>query len=117
MEKARLWKIWKVSEALLRRSRAALPEPDEEKKEEFEKLSSAFSEYIEHNEHGLALDILEEMGLIVPARGGFWKDLRRLAEHMKLEDKELRIARYEEEFSRALDRLKTTTTESGSERG
>jgi hypothetical protein len=103
MTSPRLWKRWKISDALLRRARLALPNPDTESKEEFAKLDRQFTEMLDHNEHELALDLIEEMGLIAQPRGGFWKDLERAAENMELED---RIPRIRSEFDKALAGIK-----------
>jgi len=103
MTSPRLWKTWKVSDALLRRARLALPNPDAESKGEFTKLDKQFAEMLDHNEHELALDLIEEMGLIAQPRGGFWKDLERAAENMELED---RIPRIRSQFDKALARIK-----------
>jgi len=102
MTSPQLWKTWKVSDALLRRARVALPNPDAESKEEFARLDGQFAEMLDHNEHELALDFIEEMGLIAQPRGGFWKDLERAAENMELVD---RIPRIRSEFDKALSRI------------
>jgi hypothetical protein len=46
-----------------------------------------YHEFLEHNELELALDILEELGHLISARGGFWRDLERAAENMGLADR------------------------------
>lgn len=101
MTSPRLWKTWKVSESLLRRARTALPYPPSDVKIEFDRLDHALIEYLEHNEHELALDMLEEMGWICLPRGGFWKDLERAALNMGLEN---RIPAIRSQFEKALDR-------------
>lgn len=103
MTSPRLWKTWKVSDALLRRARLALPNPDPSSKQEFDRLDGQFTEMLENNEHELALDMLEEMGLIAQPRGGFWKDLERAAANMELDG---RIPRIRSEFDKALARIK-----------
>ena len=77
--------------------------PNESVKEEFERLDAQFFDMLEHNEHELALDMLEEIGWITQPRGGFWKDLIRAATNMKLEG---RIPRLKAEFDKALARIK-----------
>src|ERR1700744_4579826 len=79
-----LWKRWKISETLLKRAHCALPRPAVKTEEQFRALEKALLEYLEHNEHELALDMLQEMGEVVAPRGGFWKDLVRAAENMRL---------------------------------
>lgn len=83
---AALFKRWKISETLLQQADAALPRP-ENADSAFEGLETQFTEYMEHNEHGLALDTLVELGDLVVPRGGFWKDLIRAAENMELSDR------------------------------
>ena len=80
---AELLKRWKTSDTLLKRAYAALPRPPQEGAH-FSALELAFKEYLYHNEHGLALDVLEELGNLTTPRGGFWKDLMRAAENMEL---------------------------------
>ncbi len=95
----RLWKIWKGSESLLLKARAALPEVSLDHKDEFETKDKIFREFIDHNEHELALDVLEEMGVMTKPRGGFWKDLERAAVNMGLDD---RVPSLRSEFDKAL---------------
>ena len=95
---------WKISEALLRRAHEALPPPQEYAQEQFITLEKEFLEYLEHNEHELALDMLQELGGLVQPRGGFWKDLIRAAENMELPN---RIPFFEREFREALSRLRS----------
>jgi hypothetical protein len=79
-----LFKKWKISETLLKRAHAALPQPEEKDQLRFSELELSFNESLEHNEHELALNALEELGELVSPRGGFWKDLIRAAENMEL---------------------------------
>jgi hypothetical protein len=83
---AALIKRWKISETLLKRAHAAMPRPENDNPT-FIALEKQFAEYLEHNEHELALDTLEELGDLVSPRGGFWKDLMRAAENMTLLDR------------------------------
>jgi len=94
-----LWKRWKISETLLKRAHCALPRPAVKAEEQFRALEKALLEYLEHNEHELALDMLQEMGEVVAPRGGFWKDLVRAAENMGLSN---RIPYFESKFQQAL---------------
>lgn len=100
---ANLFKRWKISETLLKRAYTALPRP-ENVDSTFAGLESQFTEYMEHNEHGLAFDTLIELGDLVVPRGGFWKDLMRAAENMKLPERipELQT-RFDEALARKLD--------------
>lgn len=66
-------------------------------------MDNSFSEMLENNEHELALDVLEELGLICLPRGGFWRILERAALNMGLED---RVTRFRSEFYRSLERSK-----------
>lgn len=101
-----LWKVWKVSEALLRRARTYLSAPSTGTKSEFDRLDQAFTDYLENNEHELALDMLEEMGMICLPRGGFWRDMERAALNMELEE---RVPAFRSEFDNALDRAMSRT--------
>jgi hypothetical protein len=91
-----------ISDTLLRNARAVLPVPPASSQEEFERLDRIFSEMLRANEHGLALDHLEEMGLLTHPRGGFWRDLERVALNMELPDRALL---FRKEFGNALDRM------------
>jgi hypothetical protein len=81
MSDAELVKSWKITETMLERARHALPKLDDR---EHAALLTQYREFLEHNEFGLALDILEELGHLVSARGGFWRDLERAAGNMGL---------------------------------
>lgn len=100
MTDAALFKRWKVSEALLRRAHDALPRLAGG--ESFQSLEKEFFGYLEHNEHELALDMLQELGELVQARGGFWKDLVRAAENMELPQ---RVPYFKKKYHEALSRL------------
>jgi len=69
---------------LLKRAPQAIPNPPHEASELFSKIEKEFEEFIDHNELGLALEELEELGNLVPCRGGFWRDLERAAITMEL---------------------------------
>jgi hypothetical protein len=98
------FKRWKISEAILERARCALPQPEKNVEQRFCKLEKEFTEYLEHNEHELALNKLQELGELVAPRGGFWKDLIRIAENMGLWD---RVPDFEKRFDEALSRLRS----------
>jgi len=100
MADAAFYKRWKVSEALLRRAHGVLPRPVGEGC--LRSLQKKFFEYLEHNEHELALDMLQELGELARPRGGFWKDLVRAAENMGLSQ---RVPYFEKKFHEALLRL------------
>jgi hypothetical protein len=99
-----LVKRWKVSEALLKRAHRALPRPDKTTEEQFRVLEKELLEHLKHNEHELALDMLQEAGDLVAPRGGFWKDLIRAAENMGLAR---RIPYFESKYHEALSRLQS----------
>jgi hypothetical protein len=95
MSDPKLVKSWKITEALLERARRALPVGHEQ---EYAALLTQYHEFLEHNELELALDILEELGHLISARGGFWRDLERAAENMGLAD---RLPAFRKAFSEA----------------
>jgi hypothetical protein len=95
MPDAKIVKSWKITETLLERARRALSARDER---QYAALLSRYREFMEHNELGLALDILEELGHLVSARGGFWRDLERAAENMGLAE---RLPAFRKAFSEA----------------
>jgi len=79
MSDAKLVKSWRITETLLEHARHALPVQPESAA-----LLTRYREFMDHNEFELALDILEELGHLTSARGGFWRDLERAAENMGL---------------------------------
>ena len=80
MTSPELWKRWKVTAAHLEHARGLLPSPSREVAAEFERLLSDYRSYLDHNELELALDLLQELGDLVPCRGGYWRNLERAAE-------------------------------------
>ena len=84
MSDAKQVKSWKITATLIERARRALPLGHEQ---EYAALLAQYSEFLEHNELELALDVLEELGHLMSARGGFWRDLERAAENMGLVDR------------------------------
>jgi hypothetical protein len=87
MPDARLVKNWKITETLLKRARRALPDIPADHEHECAAHLAQYRKFLEHNEFELALDRLEELGHLVSARGGFWRDLERAAENMGLIDR------------------------------
>ena len=95
-------KRWKISETLLKRAHQVLPHPEKKEEEQFCALEKEFFEYLEHNEHELALDMLQELGELVLPCSGFWQDLIRAAENMGLSS---RTPYFEKMFHETLGRL------------
>ena len=87
MTSPELWKRWKVTAAHPEHARGLLPSPSREVTAEFERLLSAYRSYVDHNELELALDLLQELGDLVPCRGGYWRNLERAAESMQLQNR------------------------------
>jgi hypothetical protein len=100
-----LIKRWKVTEVLLKRAHKALPSPEHEEKEHFHALEKEFFDFLDHNEHELALDMLQELGDMLQPRGGFWKDLVRASENMELSN---RVPYFDKKYDDALSLLKET---------
>lgn len=101
MTSIRLQKSWRVTTAYLRRAASALPEFPGDELERCSYLFSEYEQYLEHNEFELALDMLEELGAMLPCRGGYWRELERAAENMGLSE---RVPALREEFSEAVRR-------------
>jgi len=99
MSAPELVKSWRTTETLLARARDALPDAPAHHEQEYARLLAQYREFLEHNELVLALDILEELGHLVPARGGFWRDLERAAKNMGLVD---RLPALRKAFSEAI---------------
>lgn len=78
------WKRWKVTEAHLEHARGLLPAAPPDLAAEYNRRLSDYRSYLEHNELELALDMLQELGDLVPCRGGYWRNLERAAETMEL---------------------------------
>jgi hypothetical protein len=97
MSDPKLVKSWKITETLLERARHALPVGHEQ---EYAALLPRYREFLANNELELALDVLEELGHLISARGGFWRDLERAAENMGLVD---RLPAFRKAFSEALE--------------
>jgi hypothetical protein len=53
---------------------------------------------MEHNELEPSLDVLEQLGHLTCARGGFWRDMERAAENIGLAD---RLPAFRKAFSEA----------------
>ena len=99
MADLKLLKSWKVTETLLERARGVLPEPALELREVYDKLLAEYRSFLDHNELEIALDMLEELGDLVPCRGRFWRDLERAAENMGLKGRSIELRK---KFSQAL---------------
>ncbi|MBR0970756.1 MULTISPECIES: hypothetical protein [Bradyrhizobium] len=82
-----LIKRWKTTETLLERARRALPETIPQHEQERVALMAQYQAFLDHNELELALDILEQLGHLTSAKGGFWRDLERAAENMALAER------------------------------
>ncbi len=85
MTSPELRKRWKVTEAHLEHARGLLPPPSPAVASEYEHLLSEYRSFLEHNEFELALDMLQELGDLIPCRGGYWRNLERAAESMELQ--------------------------------
>ncbi|MBR0721431.1 hypothetical protein [Bradyrhizobium manausense] len=79
-----LIKSWKITETLLERARHALPDSPAQHEHARVTLLKQYQEFLAHNELELALDTIEELGHLLSAHGGFWRDLERAAENMGL---------------------------------
>jgi hypothetical protein len=99
MSDAELVKRWKITETLLKRARHTLPDAPVRHEQECAEYLALYREFLEHNELELAFDILEKLGHLISARGGFWRDLERAAESMGLVD---RLPALQKAFSEAL---------------
>ncbi|MGZ0655647.1 hypothetical protein ACWPKS_08570 [Coraliomargarita sp. W4R72] len=103
VEQERLIKHWKVTEVLLEQGREKLPNPSEKEKERFKKIHEDFLGYLQHNEHEMALDMLESMSELVEPRGGFWRHMKKTANHMKIINRD---DFYDRQFDMALQERK-----------
>jgi hypothetical protein len=84
----------------------ALPRPGKGDEVALQKREADFFEYLDHNEHELALDMLQELGDLVTPRGGFWRDLIRASENMKLP---ARVPYFQTQFAHARSRISKGT--------
>ncbi len=84
MKISSLEKSWRVSINHLKAARLLLPE--EMFFEEAKTFDKEYSEYIEHNELELAMNSLDDLGLLCNAPDEFWKFLELAAENMGLLD-------------------------------
>lgn len=62
MPEAKLIKSWEITETLLERARNALPALPAQHEQGAAELLTQYREFLEHNELGLALDVLEDLG-------------------------------------------------------
>jgi hypothetical protein len=97
MSDSKLVKSWEVTETLLERAQRLLPALHEQGSAA---LLIQCREFLQHNELELALDTLEELGHLISAPGGFWRDLERAAENMGLID---RLPAFRKAFAEALE--------------
>ena len=93
-----LAKRWRSTEAVMERARSALPEPQDQIRNEFGQAIAEYQDFLSHNELGLAFDSLIAAADLVPSRGAVWRDLIRAAEFMQLSD---RIPELEKRFAAA----------------
>jgi hypothetical protein len=84
MNALELQKRWKMIEAQLDAACKIMPTPPPEVSERYATLLGEYQEFIAHNELECALDMLQEIGELVPCRGGFWRNLERAAKTMEL---------------------------------
>lgn len=87
MTSPELWKRWKVTEAHLENAHGLLPAPPVDVTAEYERLLNDYRSYLDQNELELALDTLQELGDLVPCRGGYWRNLERAADTIQLHDR------------------------------
>src|SRR5262245_12598005 len=87
MSPLELSKRWKVTQAHLEHARELLPPAPHSARAVYKRLLSDYRSYLDHNELELALDMLQELGDLVPCRGGYWRNLERAAETMELQDR------------------------------
>ena len=73
---------WKVTIKHLKDGRKLLP--DEMFLEEAKVFDKEFTEYIEHNELELAMNSLDDLGLLLNASSMFWHHLELAATNMRL---------------------------------
>lgn len=85
MNSLELLKPWKVTQANLEHARAMLPPPSPEIASEYQRLLLNYTEYLDHNELELAMNVLQDIGNLVPCRGGYWRNLERAAKTMRLD--------------------------------
>jgi hypothetical protein len=106
-----LHKRWQVTQTLLQRAKCALPTPPQAQQDEFAILLARYQHFLDHNELELALDMLEEVGDLLPCRGGYWRDLARAARTMGLTE---RVPQLEKRFREALDKRPSHSESSSS---
>ncbi|MEM9543501.1 MAG: hypothetical protein AAGA60_28910 [Cyanobacteria bacterium P01_E01_bin.42] len=72
-----------VVEILFRRAVNSLPSPNRKESEKFGRLISEYKQHLKNKDFYMAFLSIIEAGNLVPARGGFWKDLERAAKTLK----------------------------------
>ena len=73
-----------IEESHLERARGLLPPSPPELAADYQRLISEYRSCLDHHELELALDMLQELGDLVPCRGGYWRNLERAAKVMDL---------------------------------
>lgn len=81
-----LLKQWKVTEALLMDAKRSLQKAAPHLQRDGSAELAQFEIFIRHNELGLALEVLAELGESLSCGAGFWRDLERAAEVMELRE-------------------------------
>lgn len=79
-----LRKSWKITTEYLVTARKLLPE--EMFFDEAKVFAKEYTEYLEHNELELALNCLDDLGILCNAPDEFWKYLELAAENMGLDN-------------------------------
>ncbi len=87
MTSPELWKRRKVAAAHLEHARGLLPSPSQNLTAQYGRLLSDYRSYLERNELELALNVLQELGELVPCCGGDWRNLERAAQAMGFHDR------------------------------
>jgi hypothetical protein len=100
MTDPRLWKIWGIAEANLKDARRFLLDTAPLAAEDTASLAN-FDEYLAHNELGLALEEIADIGSKYACAAAFWKRLEAAAEAMERRDSALL---YRERFHAAVRR-------------
>lgn len=86
MVDVRLWKQWQVTESFLITAKAYLLQAAPQLERDDSVALEQFHMYMQHNELGLALGEIAELGKSHPCRGAFWRNLERAAEGMQLHE-------------------------------
>lgn len=91
MTQHELWKRWQVTKSYLRFAAQLLPDSliKNDGGDSAQEIGSlhVYNEYLEHNELGLALDQLEEVGELNTVPPAYWKNLANAAQTMELNER------------------------------